>query len=133
MRSLMTETVEDGCLVLHLDGEFDLSTRAAVGVSCRRLARAPGGRRTVLDLTAVTFIDCGTIRQLARLASSRQASGDACTMLVSSPFLQRVIEVTGYSRCVPVVLMPSARGASPRIAGRRRGAGTPWQPPPRRP
>jgi anti-anti-sigma factor len=117
MRSLMTETIEDGYLVLHLEGEFDLSTRAAVAVSCRRLARAPGQGRTVLDLTAVTFIDCGTIRQLAQLAWRRQAGGDACTMLVSSPFLQRVIEVTGYSRCVPVVLLPSGPGASRRITG----------------
>jgi hypothetical protein len=87
MRSLMTETIEDGYLVLHLEGEFDLSTRAAVAVSCRRLAWR------------------------------RQAGGDACTMLVSSPFLQRVIEVTGYSRCVPVVLLPSGPGASRRITG----------------
>src|SRR4051794_10718106 len=117
MRSLMTETIEDGCVVLHLDGEFDLSTRAAVAVSCRRLGAAPREGRTVLDLTAVTFIDCGTIRQLAQLAWRRQALGDSCTMLVSSPFLQRVIEVTGYSRCVPVVLLGPQPGASPRIAG----------------
>jgi anti-anti-sigma factor len=110
MRSLITETMEDGCIVLHLDGEFDLSTRAAVDFSCRRLARRPAGGRTVLDLTAVTFIDCGTIRQLARLIRSREAVGETCTVLVSSPFLRRVIELTGYLRRTPVQLL--ARGTS---------------------
>jgi anti-anti-sigma factor len=111
MRSLITETIADGSVVLHLDGEFDLSTRAAVATSCRRLARRPAGCRTVLDLTAVTFIDCGTIRQLARLARSRRLLGDSCTMLVGSPFQRRIVEVTGYARWVPVVLAPSRRGA----------------------
>jgi anti-anti-sigma factor len=116
MRSVITETIEDGGIVLHLDGEFDLSTRAAVAVSCRRLARSPVGLRTVLDLTAVTFIDCGTLRQLVQLAQSRQSHGDTCTMLVSSPFLQRVIEVIGYSRWVPVALVSSQPGASWSVA-----------------
>lgn len=113
MRSLITESPEGGCVVLHLDGDFDLSTRAAVDASCRRLARRPAAGGTVLDLTAVVFMDCGTIRQLARLARRRQALGEACTVLVSSAFLRRVIELTGYLDRTPVVLTtPSASRAA---------------------
>jgi anti-anti-sigma factor len=117
MRSLITETIDDGCLVLHLDGEFDLSTRAAVNASCRRMAGRPAARTTVLDLTAVTFVDCGTIRRLAQLGRCRRDLGDTCTMVVSSPFQRRIIELTGYSRWVPVVLSSDRPDASRTAAG----------------
>jgi anti-anti-sigma factor len=117
MRSLITETIERERVVLRLDGEFDLSTRAALERSCRRVAKLPLAPHTVLDLTAATFVDCGTIRQLAQLGRQRQAIGDSCELLVSSPFVQRIIEVTGYSRWVPVVLAPDRAPCSRSVAG----------------
>ena len=97
------ETRRETYSVLWLGGEFDIASRRAVRGACQRLGRRRADQRTVLDLAAVTFIDCGTIGQLAGLARRRHAVGDACVTIASRPFLLRLLEITGFSPAVPVV------------------------------
>lgn len=117
MRSLITQTAEHGAVVLHLDGEFDLSNRAEVEAACRKLAGRPAACRTIVDLTEVSFIDCGTIRRLAGLGLARRALGDSCTTIVSSPFLHRLLDLTGYSTRIPVRFDPTVVRHSHAAAG----------------
>ena len=54
--------------VLVLTGEHDLSTRHRVRAVCRSLPLDLGTDRLTVDLTDVSFADCGCFDELVRLA-----------------------------------------------------------------
>lgn len=80
-----------GCVVVALHGELDIADAADVATA---LAAAAAGRTgIVVDLAALTFIDCSGVRALAR---ARVRHGGVA-MLLAAPRREvlRVIALTG--------------------------------------
>jgi len=78
--------------VLHFNGEFDVSTHELLWAALDRVADLPDGR-VLLDLSAVTFLDCGAVRQLDAIAGSRQP--EPVTVCPEGRVL-RLLRMTGY-------------------------------------
>jgi anti-anti-sigma factor len=103
MRTTITESVVDSSVVLHLTGEFDIAMRDALLAATDRVAARDADHQVHVDLTGVTFIDCGCLRIVAALVLARHRLGDPSTVVVVQPTLRRLLEVTGYAPLLPVV------------------------------
>ena len=80
----------DGVTVVHLEGEIDIATAEGVFT---RLTAAARESCTVVDLTAVEFIDASGVNVLVR--SSRIATGARHHLMFASPprQLRRILDV----------------------------------------
>lgn len=96
MLPCITETVLDGRVALHLVGDFDLQSRATLERACERLSRHEPSRRVVIDLSGVEFIDCASLRILARAVQQRRRVGDPSRLVGASPFVRRILDVGGF-------------------------------------
>lgn len=88
--------------VVELHGEMDIAT---VDVVTAHLDAATAGQRpsVLVDLSAVTFIDCagmGPIRRAWRRALER---GGRLTLVCSDPRTLRILRLTGLTPAVAVV------------------------------
>jgi anti-anti-sigma factor len=92
--SVLVEESSDRA-VLHLVGEFDIGTRLMLRSDCRRLARLAPDVHVDVDLSEVDFIDCASLREVGALVSARCGVGDAPAVRVTTPFLQRLLDVSG--------------------------------------
>jgi anti-anti-sigma factor len=78
-------------LTIEVAGELDVAS----GPTLRAAAHDRGwGRELVLDLAAVSFIDCAGIRVLMDLVASWRGAGHRCSIVRLSPQVERVIELT---------------------------------------
>ena len=84
-----------GCVVVALHGELDIADAADVTAA---LAAAAAGRTgIVVDLAALTFIDCSGVRSLARARARARARHGGGAVLLAAPRREvlRVIALTG--------------------------------------
>lgn len=81
--------------VVHVVGELDLSTSPQLAKALATLSTDPA-RRLVLDLREVTFIDSTALGLLVR--ESKRRSGGVVSILIDSPELRRIFEITGLER-----------------------------------
>jgi anti-sigma B factor antagonist len=90
----------DGYTVVALRGELDVCTAAD---SVRALtAYASCGARIVVNLAELTFIDCGSLREVISVrAKARQAGGDLA-LADPQPIVLRLLVLTGMSSRCPV-------------------------------
>ena len=88
----------DACRV-QVAGEVDIET---VPQLQQALEDAAASASVVLDLTAVTFIDSSGVRVLVEFAQ-RNEDGPERFSIVSSPPVDRVIDVTGLRDRLPLV------------------------------
>jgi anti-sigma B factor antagonist len=74
---LMTVAREDrdGCLVLAVRGEVDLSTGGRLAETAGEVLREAGGRPVVLDLLGVEFLSSSGLGVLVSLNDQARASG----------------------------------------------------------
>jgi anti-anti-sigma factor len=93
----LTETAGHDRVVLTLAGDFDLQTRDELMVACQRARRLGPERHVCVDLSRVGYIDCGSLRVIAALVRARRALGDPATLVVTSPFLRRLVEMLGFA------------------------------------
>jgi stage II sporulation protein AA (anti-sigma F factor antagonist) len=87
---------EDGCLVLRLSGEIDLSNVESLGARIERLTA--DATDAVIDLTAITFIDSGGLRLLKRVTTA--ASGRETRLALVAPpgsIVRNVLDMTRLS------------------------------------
>jgi anti-sigma B factor antagonist len=93
-------TVVGDDVVISLSGEVDLATIPLLHDNLvRALAHHPG-RRLVVDLDGVTFLDDSGLGVLLGAAgSARQAGGDL-TVVCNSDRLRERLDLTGFSRAV---------------------------------
>ena len=82
-----------GRLVLHVAGEIDLATVAALRHALEQLVRSADGS-AVIDLSGVTFMDCQGIATLFEAAGRAHAAGVGLSA-VASPWCERLIGLTG--------------------------------------
>jgi len=86
----------DGAVVIQLAGEIDISNAANVQEAVDQAAE-PGAEHLVFDLGQLEFIDSSGLAVL--LAVARRVP--RVQLRNPSPFLQRVLEVTGLSATLP--------------------------------
>jgi anti-sigma B factor antagonist len=85
-----------GCAVVELHGELDLDTgRYLADLLATMTARA---KVTIVDLTALEFLDCGGLRALVQART--QAGRDGHTLLLAAPAVpvRQVLDMTGAAR-----------------------------------
>ena len=103
------EPLEETCLI-RARGELDRSTADRLS-SALDAARADGVT-TLLDLSAVSFIDSAGLRVLLRSARAVDTHDWAWFIVRASSAVWRLVELTGTGSQLPLVAPPS----SPRIA-----------------
>jgi stage II sporulation protein AA (anti-sigma F factor antagonist) len=90
--------VEDGDpVVVRLFGEFDLAGVREVG---RRLGGVCGD--VAVDCSGLTFIDCAGLGVLAAAASAFRRRGSRLVVIGRSPWLRRLLELTGLDEALGV-------------------------------
>ncbi len=92
---------EDGVQLVSVAGELDLATapelRAALDA-----AEAGAARAIALDLSEVTFVDSTGIAVLVEYTARSRSNGDRLRIL-SGPAVDRVLDVSGTRRHLPMV------------------------------
>lgn len=91
--------VEGPGLILHVSGELDLATVPELRARLHR-ALSSGASGVVVDLSRVTFIDSTA---LAALVAARAKLGpDRLGIVVTTPFVELVLEASGLDRVLAV-------------------------------
>jgi anti-sigma B factor antagonist len=83
--------------VVSLSGELDLHTAPTFEHELDQ-ALADGGRRVVVDLVGVTFIDSIALGLLTRAAKRVRNKGGECVVVSDDPRIVRVFKITGLDR-----------------------------------
>lgn len=103
------EPLEEACLI-RASGELDGSTGDRLG-SALDAARADGVT-TLLDLSAVSFIDSAGLRVLLRSAQAVDAHHWAWFIARASGAVLRLVELSGTTSRLPLLAPPRAPSAS---------------------
>ncbi len=90
-------TVSDGCTVIALEGEIDLSNADEVHATIDRLNARPSPR-VVFDLARLDYLDSSGIALL--LAAAEQSDVE---ITHASDLITRLLDITGVSEVVRVV------------------------------
>ena len=93
------EPLDEACLI-RASGELERSTAARLS-SALGAARADGVT-TLLDLSAVSFIDSAGLRVLLRSAGAFDAHHWACFIVRASNVVWRLVEVSGTTAQLPL-------------------------------
>jgi anti-sigma B factor antagonist len=107
----------DGCVrvrethggpVVELHGEIDIATTSLVTA---HLDAATRGRRpsVVIDLRAVTFIDCAGLGPISRAARRARERGGLLSLVCDVPRTLHILQLTGLTPPIPLTaLLPTA-------------------------
>ena len=114
------EQLEKTCLI-RTSGELDRSTADRLG-SALDAARADGVT-TLLDLSAVSFIDSAGLRVLLRSARAVDAHDWAWFIVRASSAVWRLFELSGTRSQLPLVASPSSTRIAPLKTAPQRLAG----------
>ena len=96
--TLSTETSE-GVAVIHVGGDFDLST---VPVFEAELDPLVSAALIVVELAECTFIDSSALRALVRAQRRVASAGGRLVLVAPSQPASRVLEVATLDRFIPV-------------------------------
>jgi len=93
-------------VVLTQAGELDIAT---ISVFMERLEphRQPG-RRVVLDLREVVFMDCYSLGHIVGAHADSATEGWTLSIRVEAPPVVRLLELTGAARLLPLELPTAA-------------------------
>jgi anti-anti-sigma factor len=93
-----TETLPDGAVVVHVDGELDMATSGAL----EEALEGTDGGRVVIDLGGCTFVDSSAVRVLVRAARSAEESGRTLSLVARDPGILRVLQIAAVDTMLPV-------------------------------
>jgi anti-anti-sigma factor len=93
--------VDGGLAVVTLAGESDISTVAQLRTLVDE-ALAAGGRRVLVDLAEVRFMDAGALAVFAAAAERLRKSGGELAVRGATPAIHRLFEVTGLTETLHV-------------------------------
>jgi anti-sigma B factor antagonist len=96
---------EDGEVVLRLAGDLDVESEPEFELAVEAL----GGprERLVFDMSAVTFIDSGGLRVIARTLTRLQQDGGNLLLRGPSPRVIRALEISSSNKVDIVQLEPA--------------------------
>lgn len=98
----------DEGLVLRIRGELDMATAPKLRRALDTALDAEG-RRVVVDLRELTFVDSTGVRVL--LAAASRARNEGCSFVLRAPCrsVQKALALTGADRLVTIEPTPSLR------------------------
>lgn len=89
-----------GHVLVTVSGEIDVATAEQLRV---RLAGPAGdGRRVIVDLSGVSFIDAAGARVLAGAAARAAARGGSLQLAAAGRLVRRVLALTGLDQRIPM-------------------------------
>jgi anti-sigma B factor antagonist len=91
--SINTET-EGEATVVHAGGDLDVYTAPRLKEALEQTLI--GGRRLVLDLSGVQFIDSTALGVLVSALQLSQSNGGDFRLVVGDPFLLKIFRITGF-------------------------------------
>ena len=97
---VVTEATPEAMRVIA-DGELDIATVPALEAAMAG-ARLSGAGALILDLSGVMFIDSSGVKALIDCAQQAQQPDAPTLSIVSSPQVDRVIEITGLRDRLPL-------------------------------
>jgi anti-sigma B factor antagonist len=92
-----TAQIGADAFVVSVSGELDLSTVEPLERELEDVL-GRGGRRVIVDLTGVTFMDSVALGALVRDAKRLRSHGGICVVVADDPRILRVFEITGLDR-----------------------------------
>ncbi len=95
----LTTGTDGGASIIHVVGELDLSTIAALDAELE--LSLPAGR-VVVNLSECTFIDSSALRSLVRAQRAVSEGGGNLALVAPSQPARRVLEVVALDRFIPV-------------------------------
>jgi anti-anti-sigma factor len=88
-----------GAVVLEVEGELDMATAPHLEERFDDMGLAG---RTVIDLTACTFLDSSAVRVLVAAARDATAAGGTVALVATDPGILRVLDISGVDTLLPV-------------------------------
>ncbi|MEU8954178.1 STAS domain-containing protein [Streptomyces sp. NPDC048518] len=99
-----------GVSVVEIRGAVDVSTVAEIQVHTDAASAAPGAQ-AIVDLRAVTFLDCATLGLLCRTRRRALRRHGRLTVVCVRPWHLRILHIVGLARDFdPVPTIPDALG-----------------------
>jgi anti-anti-sigma factor len=95
---LDVEYLDDDTTLVRVIGELDLATSPRVEADLLRLIHEGLGRRLVLDLSRLSFLDSTGLRALWRTRQHAQTAGTQLYLSAASDSVMRVLKVTKLDR-----------------------------------
>ncbi|MVO85761.1 anti-sigma factor antagonist [Streptomyces sp. p1417] len=81
-------------MIIAFWGELDILADEVLAAPLARLARE-SRRDLVLDLSAVTFLDCGGLTLLCRARDAARRREAGVVLVVDNPFFRKVLRLAG--------------------------------------
>ena len=91
---------ENGAVV-RIEGEIDACVADRLQELLLRIARVHGPR-LLLDLSAVSFIDCAGLRALALTLRHAELCGWSMHLIAASAMVQKIITLIGAEDALPI-------------------------------
>ncbi len=99
----------DGVVVVRVTGELDTAAAAGLQGALDDVLGRPGTRECVVDLTAVTFLDCAGIRPLVRAHAAVRRSGRTLAVRAGTDrAVDRLLRLTGLGEVLSCPGGPAA-------------------------
>lgn len=98
----LESAVTDDTLLLRLTGEMDHHSAAGLRGEADRLICAERPRRVVLELSGIGFMDSSGLGFIMGRYSLARELGATLTVRDPSPATQRILDLAGLRRIVPV-------------------------------
>jgi len=95
------QAVEDGILILRVDGELDLETAPALKKAVERGLLGAQVHNLVLNLSGVSFIDSSGIGVLLGRYKELSQVGGQVVLASLEPQVETVLELSGLGRVIP--------------------------------
>ena len=86
-------------VAVELRGDIDIASLTVFGEALDR-CRAAGGRRLVLDMRGVTFMDSQGLHMLLATDAALKEVGGGVTVAAPSPQVRKLLEVSGVELAV---------------------------------
>lgn len=100
---LIVERADAEVAVIRITGEIDLSTSERLDDELEHLMTARGGRRIVLELGGVAFLDSTGLRALWAARQRAQSAGSRLLLAAPSEPVMRVLRVTKLDKVFQIV------------------------------
>ena len=90
-----------GDTVVRIEGQIDLCVADSLREVLLRITRAHGAR-LLLDLSAVSFLDCAGLRALVLALRHAELHGGSMHLIAASAITRRIITLTGREGVLPI-------------------------------
>ncbi|MCZ4117810.1 STAS domain-containing protein [Streptomyces sp. H39-S7] len=89
------------CQIVKLRGELDLDTVPSFGTVLRRACADPLRPELVVDLRAVTFMDCTALRELCTARAKCVSAGGWLRLVYDAPDIRRLFDTVEMTTIFP--------------------------------